>query len=139
MDPVLSILRSDPAREIFASHSVEDAFLFGSRARGSAQDSSDADVAVRFPKTGDAASRFAKLGAFEDDLKPLVGVPMDLVCLNDANPLLAFEAVVRGQTVYTRDRDQSFLYELLVRHRYEDYLHMQEIFTQALKRRLGLT
>ncbi len=42
-------------------------------------------------------------------------------------------------TAYMRDRDQSFLYELIVRHQYEEHLRIQEIFTQALKRRLGVT
>lgn len=138
MDPMLSILQSEPAIQAFLRHSIEDVYLFGSRARGSAQASSDADIAVRFPRTGDATSRFATIVALEADLSQLVQLPMDLVCLNDADPLLAFEAVVRGQTVYTRDKDQSFLYELLVRHRYEEHLHMQEIFTRALKRRLGV-
>jgi len=77
--------------------------------------------------------------ALEAELRPLVNVRMDLICLNDSNPLLAYEAVVRGLTVYTRDRDQTFLYELLVRHLYEEHLHVQAIFTEAMKRRLGVT
>ena len=143
-DPVLIVLCSDAVQGILRRHSVEDAYLFGSRARGSARVSSDADVAVRFPRGGDAASRFEKIVALERELKPLLGVSMDgasmdLVCLNDAPPLLAFEAVVRGQMVYARDRDSSFLYELLVRHQNEEHLHMQEIFTEAMKRRLGVS
>lgn len=137
-DPVLQALRSTAAADILRRHAVEDAYLFGSRARGKATTSSDVDVAVRFAGTGDGVSRLENLAAVEADLKPLLKVPADFICLNDASPLLAFEAVVRGQAVYTRDADQSFLYEVLVRHRYEEYLHVQAIFTEAMKRRLGV-
>lgn len=139
MDPVLSTLRSAPVEEVLLRHGVEDAYLFGSRARGAAQPASDIDIAIRFPRAGDAATRFDKLVALEADLKPHLSVPMDLVCVNDVAPILAFEAVVRGITVYSRDQDQTFLYEVLVRHRYEDELHILEIFTEAMKRRLGVT
>lgn len=137
-DAVLQALRSTAAADILRRHDVEDAYLFGSRARGKATTASDVDVAVRFAGTGDGVSRLENLAAVEASLKPLLKVPADFICLNDASPLLAFEAVVRGQSVYTRDADQSFLYEVLVRHRYEEHLHAQAIFTEAMKRRLGV-
>jgi predicted nucleotidyltransferase len=118
---------------------VEDAYLFGSRARGNATAESDVDIAIRFAGTGDVVSRLESLAAVEADLKPLLEAPVDFICLDDASPLLAFEAVVRGQSVYTSNVDRSFLYEVLVRHRYEEYLHVQEIFTESLKRRLGVS
>jgi predicted nucleotidyltransferase len=138
-DPVLAALRSSAAADILHRHGVADAFLFGSRARGSATPASDADVAIRFTHPGDAVSRLGRLAAVEAELKPLIAAPVDFICLNDASPLLAFEAVIRGETVYMRDRDHSFRHELLVRHRYEEYLHAQAIFTEAMKRRLGVS
>jgi predicted nucleotidyltransferase len=137
-DPVFQALRSGDAARIFRRHAVEDAFLFGSRATGKATTESDVDVAIRFAGTGDGASRLDRLAAVETDLKSLLEAPADFICLNDASPLLAFEAVVRGQSVYAPDPDRSFLHELLVRHRYEEYLHVQAIFIEALKRRLGV-
>jgi predicted nucleotidyltransferase len=137
-DRNLQALRSPAAARIFGRHAVEDAYLFGSRARDKATTESDVDIAIRFAGTGDVVSRLESLAAVEADLKPLLQAPGDFICLDDASPLLAFEAVVRGQSVYTSNADRSFLYEVLVRHRYEEYLHVQAIFTESLKRRLGV-
>lgn len=138
MKNVLSLLRSDEAQGIFRRQGLEAVYLFGSHGQGCEDAASDIDIAVLFPGDGDAVYRFGRINALQQELKPLLPRALDLVSLNDADPLLAFEAVIRGKEVYARDEDRCFLYELLVRHRYEESCHIQDIFTRALKERLGV-
>jgi predicted nucleotidyltransferase len=83
--------------EIFAAFPEARAvYLFGSYARGKANEHSDLDLAV-FLKTGTA--RRIKL----DLLTVLAGqgfCDVDLVLLNDASPLLRFEAVKYNRLIY---------------------------------------
>ncbi|MBM4046295.1 MAG: nucleotidyltransferase domain-containing protein [Planctomycetes bacterium] len=138
MIDMASILRSPAAQEIFRRHRLEAVYLFGSYADGRADAASDVDLAVLFPPEGRPIDRFDKTVALDQELKPLVGKPLEIVPLNDANPLLAFEAVIRGKTVYARDEDECILYELRLRHHYEEFCHIQDFFTQAMKEKLGI-
>ncbi|MBI4601254.1 MAG: nucleotidyltransferase domain-containing protein [Planctomycetes bacterium] len=138
MADVFDVLSCSATRAIFDRSGAGAVYLFGSRATGRAGPSSDVDLGVLFPPGGDAGSRFDGLVALERELKPLLPVPLDLVSLLDADALLQFEAVVRGRLVYSRDEEAAFLHELRVRHGYEEFCHIQEIFTEAMKRRLGV-
>jgi predicted nucleotidyltransferase len=138
MKDMATILRSPAAQEIFQRHRLEAVYLFGSYADGRADAASDVDLAVLFPPDGSPTDRFDGTVALDLELKPLVGAPLEIVPLNDASPLLAFEAVIRGKTVYTRDEEECVLYELRLRHHYEEFYHIQDFFTQALKEKLGV-
>ena len=61
-----------------------------------------------------------------------------MLSLNDASPIVAFEAVIRGKNVYAADEEKLLLYELSLRHRFEESRHIQSFFTQALREKLGI-
>jgi len=90
------------------------AFLFGSWARGRQRPDSDLDVAVLVePGTTDAGSLWGQL-------ERLVDRDVDLVILNDASPLLAWEAL-QGERLLVRDRGEFLDYMLRVSDEAEDF------------------
>ena len=135
-EDVLSVLRGEEAQRIFRDHRLTAAYLFGSHVQGCADSRSDIDIAVLFGPGGDAGRRFDETTSIQLELKPLLGTPLDIVSLNDANALVAFEAVCRGKEVSSSGGDEQILYELRLRHRYEEFRHIQDIFTQALRDKL---
>lgn len=138
MVDVLSILKSEAAQSIFQRYDLEAIYLFGSYAHGRADSGSDVDIAVLFPPGGSPTQRFQRATTLQWELKPLLNLPLDIVPLNDANPLLAFEGVMRGKMVYARDADDLFRYEMRVRHCSEDDCHILDFYTQALREELGV-
>ncbi|MBM4087779.1 MAG: nucleotidyltransferase domain-containing protein, partial [Planctomycetes bacterium] len=79
MIDMASILRSPAAQEIFRRHRLEAVYLFGSYADGRADAASDVDLAVLFPPEGRPIDRFDKTVALDQELKPLVGKPLEIV------------------------------------------------------------
>jgi predicted nucleotidyltransferase len=94
------------------------AWAFGSARSGRVSSGSDLDVAVWFdslPSFDDQMVLLARLQAalqFED---------IDLVVLNDANPILRFEAVC-GQPLFCRDPGLCAGFASLTAREYEDEL-----------------
>jgi predicted nucleotidyltransferase len=97
MDPVLEFL----AREARGLRSVEKVLLFGSRARGDAQDRSDYDIAVLAP-----AMSHADWAAWTDKLTATAPtlLALDLVLLTaDLSPKLRENITREGRVVYVKD------------------------------------
>ena len=138
-EDLLPVLRGESARRIFGKYELKAVYLFGSHARECADAQSDIDIAVLFASGGDAAQRFQQTTALQLDLKSLLPGPIDIVSLNDANPLVAFEAVCRGKDIYAGDEDERIFYELALRHRYDEFRHIQDIFTKALSEKLKVS
>ncbi len=112
-------------------------YLFGSRARGEAGPSSDHDLALLFEPMS-PLDRLDRITVLEPELRRAAGGPLDLVSLNDAGALLAWEAVIRGKLIFCEDLQEVFRFEKRVRCRYEDLLSSQRFFTEARRQRLGL-
>jgi len=74
----------DQLRSLAASHGFEEVRVFGSMARGDADDGSDVDLLVDLPpgKTGLA------LGALLHDAERLLGRRVDVVTRRSLNPML---------------------------------------------------
>ena len=85
---------------LYAESSVRFALLFGSRAAGTARPDSDWDVAVFLDPDLDAAARWRIRASLIAALAP--AVPVDIVILNDAPPLLAHRAL-QGRLLLNRD------------------------------------
>lgn len=130
------MLPLETVKEILRGHGIRLAYLFGSQARKPDCDS-DLDLAVWWPEPADARLILNESALLAHELREVVGIPVDLVSLNSAEPLLAFEAVVRGEPLLWEDPDDRFRYEQRVRQRYEDFCHIQRFYTQALRERLG--
>lgn len=123
----MSLLAS--LRALCDEYRIEAVYSFGSRAievagvvhGGGVLDrtsASDIDIGV-LPVSGhrlDARDRASLTMALED----LLGAPrVDLVVLSEASPYLALD-VIRGETLYARDRDRVAEFELYVLRRAGD-------------------
>lgn len=136
---IFQILTSPKAQSVFARHRLAAVYLFGSHAEGRATARSDVDLAVLFEDDGSPSARLDTTTTLQLELKRIVPAPMEIVSLNDASPLVEFEATVHGTAVYGRDDDEAALYELRVRGRYDEFRHIQDIFTDALREKLGVS
>ncbi len=134
---ILKILRSEAASEVFRKEDVEAGYLFGSRAAGRATAESDIDLAVLFAGRGDPARRFRATSAIRLALQPLLPASIDIVSLDDADPLVAFEAFIEGKEVFHREGADLFAAEMRLRRRFEEACHIQRFYTDALRERLG--
>lgn len=100
------------------------AYIFGSRARGTAGPQSDVDVAIwlaRAPKTFDEYP-FELAGELEQAL----GVPVDVVVLNGAPCDLVHRVLRDGRLVAERDRSARIRLEVRARNDYFDLRPMLE-------------
>lgn len=115
---------------LFARYGVRFAYLFGSRARQQESASSDVDIACWYDEE-DCLARFQTHCALEEELKRLFPVPLDLLILNDAKPLLQGEAVLKGKLLFPEPDEEVVRFESKIRQRCEDYAYSQRFFTRA--------
>jgi uncharacterized protein len=85
---------------VFAAHGVAVAYLFGSRAEGSARPDSDHDVAVLFTDPEPAFDATVRLGAA---LEAELGTPVDVVDLDRAELELRGRVAEQGRLLYSAD------------------------------------
>lgn len=95
-------------------------YLFGSHAAGRPHRESDVDVGVllpwdRYPRSRDRFDARVELAAWLE--AELEGLPVDVVVLNDAPPLLARHIVTRGMRAFCRDEESAhaFLRDTMLR------------------------
>lgn len=108
---------------------VRSAWLFGSVVQGRDRPDSDIDVAVWMRVRPD----FQRLSALQLRLEQAVHRPMDVVVLNDANPLLAQDAV-RGIRLLSRDEYAELEFILDVDRQAEDFRVFLESFWDERRR-----
>jgi len=113
---------------------VRFAYLFGSRAAGSHGPLSDTDVAVFLEGDGDPFA--ARLAVTEALVRALGDDRVDVVPLNEAPPLLRFEAVRHGLVV-KEAREARLAFEERAVSDYLDTAHLRAVQTEALRERLG--
>ena len=98
------------------------AWAFGSAQEGQVAPGSDVDVGVWFEAPPSFELQLALLARLQGTL----GVDeVDLVVLNEANPILRFEAL-SGQTLYCRDRSRCAGFASLTAREYEDAMAFWE-------------
>ena len=125
-------------RQLFSQAGVGFAYLFGSRARGQEGPDSDYDIAVWYvDRELDVYQRFLRGCDLQVLLAAELGGKVDLVILNDAQPVLQNETVLRGKALYPDDPEAVIRFEARVRQRYEDYSYSQRFFTEARRARMG--
>ena len=97
------------------------AYLYGSRARGTARPGSDADIAVLFAK--DPPRTFEGLPLdLETELELAAGVPVQLLVLNRAPPDLVHRVLRDGKLLLDRDPSARIRFEVRLRNEYFDLL-----------------
>ncbi len=101
---------------------VVAAWAFGSAKDGVLREGSDADVGVLMSRAPTFEEQLALLGRLQDALRL---DDVDLVILNDANPILRFEAV-SGRRLFTRDLPALAEFVSLTAREYEDEMAQWE-------------
>jgi predicted nucleotidyltransferase len=95
------------------------AYLFGSRARGTATDRSDVDLAVLYADR--PASGLEGLGLdLEADIERVLGLPVQVVVLNSAPADLVHRVLRDGHLLLDRDRSRRIRFEVKARNEYFD-------------------
>jgi predicted nucleotidyltransferase len=107
----------DDLEDLWREHDVTFAYVFGSRAEGTATRRSDHDVAVMFghPPT------LLEVGALQSALVSALGTDVDLVELDGASLELQARVVQRGRLVYSSDEPRRVSFEVITRSLWFDY------------------
>jgi len=116
---------------------VRVAYLFGSRARGTARPDSDLDLAIVLPRDlGDAERGRIKLQIIDALTATLgaLGERADIVDLDRAGSAVAFAAISAGQCVFIRDRADRVRLEARIARRYDDERPYRELMRSAALR-----
>lgn len=121
-DRVMSTLVGAIESTLLRWEPVRAAWLFGSAADGTSGPTSDVDVAV----LGCAALPLDRLAQLAADLERACGKPVDVVVVERASPVLAFEVVSRGIRLSSREPDAADDWEDRALRRY--------LGTRALRR-----
>jgi predicted nucleotidyltransferase len=97
---MISDAHLDELKAIFVKHGVVLAYLFGSQAEGSARPGSDVDIAVLLPP-GTPRETFLDVRlSLTNELVDVFHKDVDVVVLNDAMALLAYEVAQHGVLLY---------------------------------------
>jgi hypothetical protein len=132
MAPSVDELKAAIAPILDRYPAIEAGYLFGSHARGTSHADSDLDLAL----VGDAPA----LGAIKlDVLADLTSAGfdhVDLVCLDDSDLVLAFEAVSANCPIFRREGFDHGSYFSRVLREYFDFEPYLRIHREALKERL---
>ncbi len=123
----------EAVRELLREHDVAVAYLFGSRAAGTASEGSDHDVAVLF----DGEPSLRDVGALQLALTRLLGTPVDLVELDRASLELRAAVVQHGTPLLRDDEPRRVAFEVATRSRWFDYEPVLRALSRAYLRRVA--
>jgi predicted nucleotidyltransferase len=113
---------------------VAAAYLFGSAARGQADRLSDVDIAVLLDAPAEAEENVERQLRLMGDLEEYANREVQVVVLNRAAPLLAYQVVRHGILLYERSRAERISFEVLTRRVYFDLKPWLDFHTQSLLR-----
>jgi predicted nucleotidyltransferase len=126
-----------PLQSLFQRHPVRLAYLFGSQATRHTHPSSDVDVAVLLDESLTPDERFAERLRLLGDLSCIFGTDhVDLVMLNEASPLLAYEALRHGILLYCADAQTRIEFQVRTLRAYEDTIPLRRVLSEAMVARL---
>jgi len=112
-------------------------YLFGSRAQGRVTPLSDYDFAILFDRQIDKKQRFDYALLVAGELSLLLNSNhIDVAVLNDATPLLKYQAVFSGQLLFEEDLATRVFFENYVMKEYEDNKHFLQESLNGLTQRI---
>jgi predicted nucleotidyltransferase len=127
-------VREELKKRLGLAPEVRFALLFGSRARDGARARSDWDIAVYLDEEMDSVKRFRARVRLTADLEEIAQV--DVVALNDADPLLAQRAL-SGELLDVKDRRCYVRYFVRMMGLAEDQRYFDRILARARTERLA--
>ncbi len=121
-------------KTIFQRKGVVLAYLFGSYARGEANNTSDIDIAIFLD-----CERKELYSLYRDLLlriyEALGTERVDLLLLNDATIVIQFEIISQGRLIYSRDDHELNVYEINVIRKFQDTVYLRKVQNDYLKKR----
>jgi predicted nucleotidyltransferase len=128
---------TEQLRRLFATHGVVLAYLFGSQAEGKAGPISDVDIAVLLGPQVDREQWFQVQLDLIGELTSLFHRDdVDVVILNEATPVLAYEVVRSGQVLYEAEPGTRVDYEVTALRRYADTKPLRRLQDRRLLERV---
>lgn len=106
-------------RKILEKIECEAIILFGSYARGTQNQESDIDIAIKPKKEISKKEIFY----FTQELEDAIKIDVDLVNLDDIGDGLRYEILLNGISIYCED---EFKFELYKLDMYREYLELNE-------------
>jgi predicted nucleotidyltransferase len=126
-----------PLQCLFKQHPVCLAYLFGSQATRRTHPSSDVDVAILLDESLTSDERFAERLRLLGDLSRIFGTDhVDLMLLNEASPLLAYETLRHGVLLYCADARTRIEFQVRTLRAYEDTMPHRRILSEAMVARI---
>lgn len=113
--------------ELFKAYDVVLAYLFGSHAKGTAGSGSDVDIAVLFADDVPQTEYGRRMVQINTELVGIFHInDVDVVVLNIAPPLLAFQVIKHGICVYDPGH-RRVGFEVAVFNRYVDTQPLRDV------------
>ena len=112
---------------------VECLWVFGSEAAGRARPESDLDVAALFARRPSVV----ELAEARADGAALIDRPLDLIDLETASPILAYQVLKHGRLVTDRNPSRRYRFTAGLPARREDVLVMRRPIEEHLARRIA--
>jgi len=136
-EDIVCALQSDEARKVFQENGVLAAYLFGSVVKEDAHARSDVDVAVVFHHSVPRPKYFDRRIAISQVLGRLLHTnDVDVVPLNHAPLLLAFEALKHPVTLYVADETEAAEFELRTLGMYYDFVRIVDSYIDEMRLRI---
>lgn len=128
MDSSIEII----ARELSNNANIAVAWLYGSRAKGTAAESSDYDLAAALSDSLGADEKVALLDDMQYGLSQLVNVPISLVDINRIPVPLAYEVISKGTVFLVKNELRLRTEEQRIWSLWSEYKFEHEHYRQAL-------
>jgi uncharacterized protein len=132
-DGIMSRMGQPDLAGVFASHGVAVAYLFGSRAEGTATADSDHDIAVLF-SADPALDATVRLGT---DLAAALGTAVDVVDLDRADLELRGRVAEDGRILHSLDEVRRVRFEVDARMRWVEFRPVQREATRSFLSRVA--
>ncbi|KTG29769.1 MULTISPECIES: type VII toxin-antitoxin system MntA family adenylyltransferase antitoxin [Haloferax] len=104
-DPAVETIDIEGIKEYLAQTEVIFAVLFGSHARGTADESSDVDIALRFPEEMSEAERFRRRNRIDADLQSYADGFVDVSDIESLPTHVAHAALRDGVRIAGDERE----------------------------------
>lgn len=112
------------------------AYLFGSAARGQMHEESDIDIGVLLEDDCRAEALVERQLALASELAPYARQEVQVTLLNQAPPLLCYEAIKAQAVLAERSPEERVAFEVNCLNRYFDLQPMLSFFDDVLRRRI---
>jgi len=141
MEKSLEKIKENLTKFLLGKEEVILAYLFGSSLRGMIGGRHDVDIGiVMAPKAFESLESAPNYKYEAELIAELVHLlkhnRVDLVILNRATPLLAYEVIHKGELLFSRSEDQRIQFEVSSLKRHSDTKHLRMIKRIYLKERI---